>query len=298
MHHPSNKIEKAHQKDIWFSSWKNDYLVTSSLDGTAKVWDVSNGKLECVRTSPKQRMGITSAHMCSNKSQLITCCQDSMIHIYDTADSECLETNCIDAGLMESFKIDVSPDDEHIITGSSKGYLTMFSVSTGEQELSINCNCKHILSNVFAGDCNTVATGGVDGKLNIIDINASSVTHSIQGHSLPVRSVCFSHQDKLIMTASDDRHVNIYDTVSGKIITSYSHSGLAFSVAACADQKHFVVGCSDAKVIQWDIGSTSAVHTYDTCHSEPVCSVSTNKEKHDSKFVSVGEDCLVQLYEC
>jgi len=302
MYHSTNKIEKAHQKDIWYSAWSNvnDYIVTASLDGTAKIWDTSNGKLECIRTSPMQRMGITSAHICNNKTQFITCCQDAMIHIYDINDNdnECVETNSIDTGLMESFKINVSPDDQHIITGTSKGCLNMFSISTGEQECSIDCNSKFILDNVFASDCNTVATVGVDGKLNIIDINASSIVHSIQGHSLPTRSVCFSHNDKLVMTASDDRHVNIYDTVSGKVITSYSHSGMALSVASCVDQKHFLVGCSDSKVLQWDIGSTGLIHTYDAVHSEPVWSVATNAEKFDQKFVSAGEDGILQMYEC
>jgi WD40 repeat protein len=51
----------------------------------------------------------------------------------------------------------------------------------------------------------------------------------------------FSPNSDLIYTASDDRHVSVYDLKSGKLVNSFSHAGMALTVDASPDSRHFVV---------------------------------------------------------
>ena len=123
MFRPTTKLESAHSSDIWFASWNGDHILTTSLDGTAKLWDCSEEKLKLVNTTPNQKLGITSAHLLSDYTQLITCCQDSIIRFYDVSTdfNQLSDIGNIDPGIMEAWTICVSPDDQLIASGSSKG---------------------------------------------------------------------------------------------------------------------------------------------------------------------------------
>ena len=38
-----------------------------------------------------------------------------------------------------------------------------------------------------------------------------ALLHTLEGHAMPVRSLCFSPDSQLLLTASDDREMKIYD---------------------------------------------------------------------------------------
>ena len=114
---------------------------------------------------------------------------------------------------------------------------------------------------------------------------------------------------RLLYTASDDRHVGVYDTISGTVINNFSHKGMCFSIDTAPDGRHFVVGCADSSVCLWDIGMQRKVQSFEQ-HSHIVWGVAYKKNNthndhtlSDSSgfkkqiFASVGDDSLLQLYE-
>ena len=56
-----------------------------------------------------------------------------------------------------------------------------------------------------------VACGAVDGIINVFDIASGALLHTLEGHAMPVRSLCFSPDSQLLLTASDDKDMKIYD---------------------------------------------------------------------------------------
>ena len=51
----------------------------------------------------------------------------------------------------------------------------------------------------------------MDGIINVFDVSTGALLHSLEGHAMPVRSLCFSPDSQLLVTASDDREMKIYD---------------------------------------------------------------------------------------
>ena len=100
----------------------------------------------------------------------------------------------------------------------------------------------------------------------------------------------------MIYTASEDRHVSVYDIKSGQLINSFSHAGKALSVDTSSDGLLFVVGNSDHNVYLWDLGMQKCISKYKS-HSDMVWGVCFDKSSDSSRFVSVGDDALIQLYE-
>jgi len=73
----------------------------------------------------------------------------------------------------------------------------------------------HILYNIEfflqSPDGKYIASGAIDGIINIFDVASQKLVHTLEGHAMPIRSLCFSPDSQLLLTASDDGHMKLYD---------------------------------------------------------------------------------------
>lgn len=235
------------------------------------------------------------------------------------------EFNKIEAGILESWTVCLSPSDDVLATGTQKGSINIWSMPTNqlaatddemlvdsadqpsnknEKVATLETSNSFILSCIFNVDAK-LACSGMDGMVNVFDVTTQKIMHKIEAHSLPIRSVQYSPDGRLLYTASDDRHVGVYDTTSGTLINTFSHKGMCFSVDTAPDGRHFAVGCADSSVYLWDLGMQRKVQAFEQ-HTNIVWGVSYNKNSHNGHdpshcrkqvFASVGDDALLQLYE-
>jgi len=260
------KIENAHSDSVWAASWcgGDGRLLTGSLDGSLKLWNKPTaseaGKPLCA--SPKQRVGITSVVATSDGTMAVACYQDSTIRFFNLQDpSTMVEESVIDPGLQEAWSICLSPVDDVIAAGSHDGKVNFFSMERSAEDgnrrliMALETGNKLVMSTAFSkGEDAKLATSSVDGFVNIFDMSTQQLVHKVEAHAMSARSVCFSPDGKLVYSASDDRHVNVFDTVSGASVGTFSHAGMALCVDASPDHRHFVVGGSDHSVFLWDLG--------------------------------------------
>ena len=73
---------------------------------------------------------------------------------------------------------------------------------------SFNCLINHFFQ---SQDGKYIATGAIDGFINVFDVESGKLVHTIEGHAMTVRSLTFSPDSQLILTAADDGHMKIYD---------------------------------------------------------------------------------------
>eukprot|EP01038_Epipyxis_sp_PR26KG_P011530 gene11530-15445_t len=310
----SKKIEGAHNDCIWSVLWNNTGLYTGSLDGTLKIWDVASDNnnqsitnITNTFTSNKRKVGITSIACTSTGSTVIACYENSnieFINLSRNSDDENDSTikasySIIEPGLFEAWSISLSPGDDVLASGTNRGGVNVWSMSPDgqhEQIKTIETQNKFIISTAFSID-GKFATAGVDGIVNLIDMTTQQIVHKLDAHALPIRSIVFSPDGDLVYTASDDRHVSVYDIHNGLLINSFSHSGMAYSVDVSPNKRHFAVGNSDYSTSIWDLGMQKRVQKFDA-HHDLVWGVSFDKSVSSGRrFASVGDDTLLQLYE-
>ena len=61
------------------------------------------------------------------------------------------------------------------------------------------------------------------------------------GHAMPIRSLTFSPDSQILLTASDDGHLKMYDVKHANLAGTLSgHGSWVVSVAFSPDNTHFV----------------------------------------------------------
>jgi WD repeat-containing protein 61 len=229
---------------------------------------------------------------------------------YDLATKK--EVHRIDPGMLEAWSICLSPADDVLASGNRNGEINIWSMGEDHEKVAslATSTRRFILSTAFSVQ-GMLACTGIDGAATLFDLNTQQAVHRLSSHSLPVRDAAFSPEGTLLFTASDDRHVSVYDVRSGATVSSFSHQGMALSVDASIDHRHFVVGCSDHSVCYWDLGMQRCVTKLSSssggnhcCHGDQVWGVAFDKSsnafcegfKQSNRLISVGDDAAIQLY--
>lgn len=286
----TRRVEGAHHDGIWCVKWRENGVYTGSMDGTVKMWsnDLSN-----LATTSSQKLGVISLDSKKNSNNVIASYQDSTIRMFESPSMR--EVGKIDPGLLESSKISVSPIDDVVASGTHNGAVNIWSLSTFEKLENLQTNNKFILDCAFSNNGLSLASVGIDGFLNIFDVKTNNLLSKINAHGMPIRCVKFSADDNLVFTASEDRHVSVYDVSSGTIVNSFSHSGMALCLDISSNERNIVVGCADHSISYWDLGMQRPLQHFNSQHAEEIWGVSFDET--GTKFVSVGDDTLLQMYE-
>lgn len=295
----SFKIENAQQDDIWALKWtSNGELLSGSLNGSVKKWGWQKDKADRVlgavlhSTSMEGNLGVKSIDTSVDGSITVVVYQDGEVRILETSNLK--EISSFQAGLLRASNACISSNATFLVCGTHSGSIEVKSLS-GETRNVVETNTKYITNCCLHNDTR-VAAVGIDGYLNIVDISSNQLVHQIEAHALPARGVSFSHDGNILFTASDDRHVSVYDTRDGSLINSFSQPGMAYSVDVAPDRRHFITGCSDHSVNFWDLGMQRCVQSFNI-HRDQVWSVQFDKSGLSSRFASGSQDGMIQFYE-
>jgi WD40 repeat protein len=211
-----------HQENVTSLNWSHDgkYIITASMDNTARIWDLSGVETRHVTSLQGHKGGAYNAQFSPDDKHIITTSfDDKTVRVWNRAGKQLAKFKHY--GELNS--ISFSPDSKRIIT-------------TDQQTVNITSDGKNYTSSVIN-----------DKTARVWDLSGNLLLQ-LQ-HSNRVNSATLSHDSKYILTASNDRKARVWDA-SGKVLVTLEHKKEVRSAYWSPDRK-YILTISDSAYL-WD----------------------------------------------
>ncbi|MDX1946374.1 MAG: hypothetical protein SFU86_13315, partial [Pirellulaceae bacterium] len=200
------------------SNSKPDYLA---------LWDVATGKK--TRGLPGHRDAVLSVAFSRDGQQIVTGSYDNTARLWNLARGTSREFVGHDWWVWSAA---FSPDEKRILTASQDGSALVWNVATGEPSPPFLGHEGPLYSAAFSPDGQFVATGSYDKRVLLWrpdDLRTQDIGKVLAGaadappptpfvaldeHTAGVRSVRFSSDGKLLLSAGNDNAVCVWDVAS------------------------------------------------------------------------------------
>jgi len=188
-------------------------------------------------------------------------------------------------------------------TTGQNGHINVWSISSGKQVKTYKpANPAFSTAMAYNNDGTWAACCSKDGTVTIFDTNSGQPQifdgekALIEAHMMVIRATVFSPDGSILLTAADDRHINLFDTKTGDKLASLS--GHASPVLGCAyspNGQYFASCSSDQKVKIFSTANNECIATL-AHHFGQVWGVVWTY--NSDKLISVSDDRSIIVYKC
>ena len=240
--------------NIWRLRFSPDStsLATASGDANStsvKVWDSKTGveKLSLVGHTARVR----GLDFSPDGKLIATGSRDGTIRIWSATDGHEVKRFVVEhAGVrVETEDLDFTPDGSKLIV-ASQGISTIVVLSG---QTLFNFDNKVSISSAISPDGKRLALGGVDGKIQIFDLDPAQLLTEIASHETKINNLAFSPDGMIIASASSDRTVRFFDAQTGDELQELkTHSSDVWSVAYSSNGRFIATSGTDFNVFLFD----------------------------------------------
>ena len=275
-------------------------LLTGSMDGTARLWDIANGRV--LRVVPAHPGGVLNVAFAPDGRAFLTSGRNGMVALWDTVTGQELRQFSGHKGNVRCLAI--AFDGKTLLSGGDDRTARLWDVSTGRQ-LRRLAHRSAVQCGAFAPDGRHVITGGQDGlvrswqtrtgratgevrlssglesvnfspdgKMVVVASERSKTAYVLDfatgdeirrlAHDNEVRQACFSSNGQQILTASLDKTARLWDLATGRELRRFGGQSEGLLTAAFSPDSRFVfAGSSDKTARLWDAITGSELRIFD-----------------------------------
>ncbi|WVQ65362.1 uncharacterized protein L199_003538 [Kwoniella botswanensis] len=177
---------------------------SSSSTPTSVVVGKRVGTIRC--ESSILSVAVTSQH-------IISANKDSKIHIYDRKTYDLVRT--LEGHTQPINSISLSPRKDKLVSGSGDGSWKIWDITTGLEE-SEGLGGRGVAC--VEWDHDYIVTGDGDNIVKLYSYTTGQLICTLQGHTDLVRSVTISKSAGVVVSASYDKSIRIWDIKTGRLI--------------------------------------------------------------------------------
>jgi WD40 repeat protein len=175
IHHPEEtiKVLEGHKRFIVSinRNIEGTLIVSSSLDGTIKIWDVETGK--CIKTLNQHNKWSYSVAFSPDNTKVISASSDKTVKIWDLNSGKCIKRLRGHRGQI--WQVEYSPNGKYIVSGTERGIVKVWNADTGKAIRTLRrrdwetdddfsgYNDRDILQVFFNTEGDSVIAGFIDG---------------------------------------------------------------------------------------------------------------------------------------
>ncbi|MFM9944635.1 MAG: WD40 repeat domain-containing protein [Bacteroidia bacterium] len=157
----------------------------------------------------------------------------------------------------------IDPGGKFVFTGSNDGTIIQYELAKNKERKVTNTNP---VSSIAVGmDRKTIYCSDNTSIIKRYDmLNPNVPVVNYEGHTDQVNCVVLSKDGKFLISASSDKTIKIWNTLTGKIEkTLTGHDWKVLSVAISANGKYIVSGSNDGSTKLWDVETGKELRSFD-----------------------------------
>lgn len=250
------------------------HAVSSSLDGTLRVWDLANGQTERV---------IAVAQVEEEESEIISAVSGSARGtgaLVNTAQLGMPPRHEPPGGVSS---VVITPDGQKAITAGWDGMLRVWNLATGREERAIPAHIEAIGALAITPDGRRIISAADDRLIRVWDLASGEQQLEFTGHGDLVRSLAVTPDGRTLVSGSWDYSLRMWDLENGaplQIMTG--HEGWVQAIAVTPDGFHALSSSWDRTVRVWDLWT-----------GETVCVLDGFRAPVFAMIVTPGSDLLI-----
>jgi WD40 repeat protein/serine/threonine protein kinase len=252
---------RGHTDDVHCVAFSPDggRLATASHDGTAKLWDLSDGR-ELATFLEGHTDQLNAVAFSPDGKTLATGSDDRLLRLWKVASGQ--ELAALAGHSDDVNTVAFSPDGMILASGGADHLVKLWDPSTGIELATLAEHSGGVESLAFSPDGTTLASASSDLTTILWDLDAKQPRTALAGHDDFLRSVAFAHSRPIIATGSDDRSAKLWHGATGRLITTLrGHDEIVRSVVFSPDDRTLAVAVKDGSLWLWDVEQERAQRT-------------------------------------
>jgi len=225
-------------------------LATGSIDGEICLWRWRNNQ-QLLNFQGHSNI-VMSLAFSPDGQKLASTSVDRNVKLWDVATGECLLTLPTNYGVIVG-NIIFDRDGKKLFTCTEKQIL-FWDIEIGNCVLAIE-HSNRITSIAYELQHHIIASGCLDGTVNIWDVNTGKSLKTVQGESGAVLSIAFTSDGRLLASSVKSKFISIWDVNTSKHIqTLQEQSSYISLVAFSRDGQTLASSSSGNRTVNiWDI---------------------------------------------
>ncbi|KAF8076918.1 WD repeat-containing protein 61 [Lyophyllum atratum] len=308
----AHDCSEPHADAVWGVQWTSaDNAISISADGSIKQWSAASGQPFPANAPfpPPHTLGLVSLSVAPDAQRAIYNSLEGLTSLWDlssgdiTAKYESYIRTSSDS--EPSWSVSLNPKGETYASCGGSGNIFIRSAQTSNfgERLSTLSSGRHKFGMYcsHSPDGRRIAMSSETGQIFIFDLETSSLSATYTSHAMSVRSLAWSPDSSLLLSASDDKRLVLHDVRSspgGTVAAFTGHSSWVLSADISPDGRLGLSGSADKTIKVWDIAARAAVSTIQD--TGEVWSVSWRPKPPApgtvGGFVSGGEDGVVRWW--
>lgn len=217
----------------------DNWLVTSSEEGSIKVWDTRTPS--CQRNYENE-CAVNDVVIHPNQGEIITCDKEGNVKIWDLGlnrSTHCLTPNQKEEVALSS--LSVAGNGSMLVSASKDGDVYMWlmleqtDMSTMTAIKSVKAHDAYVTRILLSSDAKHLATCSSDQTVKIWDTSNFNLETVLDKHKKWVWDCAFSADSAYIVTASSDNYVRLWDLATNEVVREYGGvNGHLKAVTCCA----------------------------------------------------------------
>ncbi|GAA5870756.1 hypothetical protein JCM16303_001578 [Sporobolomyces ruberrimus] len=299
---------KGHSDSVWAVRWANraqggQVVVSASADHTVKIWNPASPATPAKTIRPPKSLGIVGLDIdksTEGASYFVSNSIDSVVSRYSL---EGVEGGRKQLGPAESWGLSLNPRQPVMATAGNEGKVKVLSAATegfGDELASLEASGTFGSAIRYSNGGNLLAVASETGYVTLFDSETGSLVSTFPAHSAPIRSITFT--SSLLVTASDDKRVNVFDLRAltaassgaagggsrrGQVASLGGHEGWVVSVEA-RNERLLATGSADGTIKLFDLSAPSSALSTLRDHSGDVWALAWAPENGPAPVEGLG----------